>query len=235
MYTTKHQSIFAIVGESGNVLRQVLRTPTTLVTAGLMILVAIAATINTTFWGVLVTERMQIAAEFIALYYVARSVVMLIFYFTVMPRLRTVDPRIPMVFGFGGLIANCLILITIPVQSYWLLLVATILEGASVPAISTLLDKLIAISVDPKERARIMGLLYLVVLTCTTPFGWIAGQASQINRNLPFVINIVVLTLAALLAYIASRQDALSPFHSEIAPLSADASDPQAEKNDPAP
>ncbi len=61
----------------------------------------------------------------------------------------------------------------------------------------------------------------------------IAQVAEQ--RKVPFVINIVVLTLAALLAYIASRQDALSPFHSEIAPLSADASDPQAEKNDPAP
>lgn len=211
MHATKHQSIFAIVGESGGVLRQVLQTPQTLITAGLMIFVAIAATINTTFWSVLVTERLLIPAQYIALYYVARSVITLLFYFTVMTRLREVDPRIPMVFGFGGLIATSLLLISMPPQSYWLLLLATVIEGASVPAISTLLDKLIAISVDPKERARIMGLLYLVVLACTTPFGWIAGVASQVNRNLPFVIIIVVLLLAALLAFFASRRATLSP------------------------
>ena len=206
MHASRGQSLFAIVGESGGVLRQILHAPATLVTAGLMIIVAIANTINTTFWSVLVTEKLQIAPEFLALYVVARSLVMLVFYFTIMPRLRNVDARKPMIFGFAGLILTCLMLITMPPQSYWLLLVATILEGCSVPAISTLLDKLIATSVDPQERARIMAILYLVVLTCTTPFGWIAGEASQINRTLPFVINMVLLMLGALLAYIASKR-----------------------------
>jgi Na+/melibiose symporter-like transporter len=206
MHATQHKSLFTIVGESTSVLRQILQAPETLVTAGLMIIVAIASTINNTFWSVLVTERLQIGAEFIGLYYVARSLVMLAFYFMAMPRLRDIDPRLPMIFGFGGLILTCVLLVTIPPQSYWLLLVATILEGASVPAVSALLDKLIATSVDPKERARIMAILYVVVLACTSPFGWIAGQASQLNRNLPFVINIVLFTLGALLAYIASKR-----------------------------
>jgi hypothetical protein len=198
--------LFAVVGESTGVLRQILHAPETLVTAGLMIIVAIASTINNTFWGVLVTERLLIGAEFIGIYAMVRSLVMLLFYFTAMPRLRDVDPRLPMIFGFGGLILSALILVTIPPQSYWLLLVAVILEGCSVPAVSTLLDKLIATSVDPKERARIMAILYVVVLACTSPFGWIAGQASQINRNLPYVIIIVLFTLGALLAWLASKR-----------------------------
>lgn len=206
MAATQGRSVFAVVGESTGVLRQILQAPETLVTAGLMILVAIATTINNTFWGVLVTERLLIPAGFIGIYAMARSMVMLLFYFIAMPRLRDVDPRIPMIFGFGGLILSAVILVTIQPQSYWLLLVAVILEGSSVPAVSTLLDKLIATSVDPKERARIMAILYVVVLACTTPFGWIAGEASQINRNLPYVIIIVVLTLAALLAFVASRR-----------------------------
>ena len=86
------------------------------------------------------------------------------------------------------------------------MLISVILEGCSVPAVSTLLDKLIATTVEPKERARIMAILYLVVLTCTTPFGWIAGQASQINRSLPFVINIVLFSIGAVLAFVASRR-----------------------------
>ena len=207
MLSTKGRSIFSIVGESGGVVRQVLHAPATLVTAGLMVIVAIINTISNTFWGVMVTEKLQVAPEFLGLYSVARSLVMLLFYFTVMPRLRSVDARKPMIFGFAGLLLAWLLLITIPPQSYWLLLVVTLLEGCSAPAISTLLDKLIATSVDPQERARIMALLYLVVLVATTPFGWIAGEASQINRSLPFVINITLVVLGALLAYVASRRN----------------------------
>lgn len=207
MHATQGRSLFSIVGESGGVVRQVLHAPATLVTAGLMVIVAIVNTISNTFWGVLVTEKLQVAPEFLGLYSVARSLVMLLFYFTVMPRLRSVDARKPMIFGFGGLLLAWTLLVTIPPQSYWLLLVVTVLEGCSAPAISTLLDKLIATSVDPQERARIMALLYLVVLVATTPFGWIAGEASQLNRSLPFVINITLVVLGALLAYAASRRN----------------------------
>ena len=55
-----------------------------------------------------------------------------------------------------------------------------------------------------------MAILYVVVLTCTTPFGWIAGEASQINRSLPFVINIVLLCIGIVLAYTTSRRSAAS-------------------------
>jgi DHA1 family tetracycline resistance protein-like MFS transporter len=206
MRATSGRSVFAIVGESRGVLQEILRSPTTLVTGGLMIIVAIATLIQNTFWSVLVTEKLLIPPEYLALFTVTRSVTMLVFYFMVMPKLRTVDARKPMVFGFAGLILSWTILITIPPQSYGLLLVSVILEGCSVPAVSTLLDKLIATTVEPKERARIMAILYVVVLTCTTPFGWIAGQASQINRSLPFVINIVLLCIGAVLAFIASRR-----------------------------
>jgi hypothetical protein len=211
MHATRGKSLFAIVGESSGVVQELMRSPETLITGGLMIISAIATTINTTFWSVIVTEKLQIGAEYLALYYVARSFTMLLFYFLVMPKLRTVDARIPMVFGFAGLILSWTILITIPPESYLLLLLATILEGCSLPAITALLDKLVATSVNPKERARIMAILYLVVLACTTPFGWIAGQASQINRSLPFVINIVLFVLGALLAFVASRRSGGRP------------------------
>ena len=208
MQATRSKNVFSIVGESRGVLQEILRSPATLVTGGLLIIVAIATLIQNTFWSVLVTEKLLVPPEYLPLYAVARSVTMLVFYFAVMPKLRTIDARKPMVFGFAGLIVSWLILIVIPPQSYFLLLISVIIEGCSIPAVSTLLDKLVAITVDPKERARIMAILYVVVLTCTTPFGWIAGEASQINRSLPFVINIVLLCIGIVLAYTASRRSA---------------------------
>ena len=208
MRATHGKNVFSIVGESRSVLQEILRSPATLVTGGLLIIVAIATLIQNTFWSVLVTEELLVPPEYLPLYAVARSITMLVFYFTIMPKLRTIDARKPMAFGFGGMILSWLILIVIPPQSYFLLLISVIIEGCSIPAVSTLLDKLVAVTVDPKERARIIAILYVVVLTCTTPFGWIAGQASQLNRNLPFVINIVLLCIGIVLAYTASRRSA---------------------------
>ena len=211
MEATRHQSLWAIMRGSRGVMRQLLRSPETLITGALMVIVSIATTINNTFWSILVTEKLQIAASYLSFYYVARSATMLLFYFLVMPHLRTMDVRKPMVFGFAGLIVSWAILISIPTQSYWLLLIAVILEGCSIPATNTLLDKLIATSVDPKERARIMAILYMVVIGLTSPFGWIAGQMSGMDRSLPFVLNIVLFAAGGILAYVASRPRAAVP------------------------
>jgi len=68
-----------------------------------------------------------------------------------------------------------------------------------------LLDKLVIVTVDPKERARIMAILAVIVIVFTSPFGWIAGQLSEIDRNLPFILNIFLFSLAGLLTYLAGR------------------------------
>ena len=206
---TRNQPFFAIVGELRGVFRQLLHAPETLYTAGLMVIFSIGVTVNTTFWSILVTEKLQVAPQYLALYHFARSMTMLLFFFTVMPRLRHLDARKPMVFGFAGFVLSWTILILMPSQSYGLLLLAMVLEGCSVPATSTMLDKLIATTVEPKERARIMSILYLLVILCASPFGWIAGQLSEINRNLPFLLNIVLFTAGGVLAYVAGRRTKL--------------------------
>ena len=170
-----------------------------------MVIVSVSTVITAAFWPILVTQKLGIDEQYLSLFYVGRSVTMLIFYFTVMPRLRDDEPLRPMVFGFAGMILSWTLLINMPPQSYGLLLIVTILEGCSFPATNTLLDKLIVTTVDAKERARIMAILYTVVLMFTSPFGWIAGQLSEINRNLPFILNIVLYSFGMLLAFTAGR------------------------------
>lgn len=205
MRETQGQSLWAIVGESWQVLQEVARTPATLFTGALLLIVSISSMISSTFWSILVTEKLQVPAQYLAIYPFARSMTMLAFFFLVMPRLRHVDVRRPMVFGFVGLVITQAILITAPARSYLLLLVATILEGCSIPASTTLLDKLIAISVDPRERARIIAILYVAVIALTAPFGWIAGQLSEINRSLPFVLTFILYGSGGALTYWATR------------------------------
>jgi hypothetical protein len=83
------------------------------------------------------------------------------------------------------------------------------MEACSLPVASALLDKLVVLVVDPKERARIMAIVYVIVIVCTAPFGWIAGQMSQVNRTLPFVLSIVLYALGGLLILFEGRLERL--------------------------
>jgi hypothetical protein len=66
-------------------------------------------------------------------------------------------------------------------------------------------NQIIVLTIDPKERARIQSLLYVGVILLSSPFGWIAGTLSGIDKNLPFILNIGLFTCGALLAYLAGQ------------------------------
>jgi DHA1 family tetracycline resistance protein-like MFS transporter len=205
MQETKGQPIFAVLRGYPQVLRQALGTPATVFTVALMLVRSITMTVQGAFWSILVTEKLLIPPQHLALYPFARSVTMLLFFFLVMPRLRKMDVRRPMILAFLGLLISQVILISVPPQDYFLLLVSVILEACSFAAASTLLEKLVVLTVNASERARIMAMLNVIVIVGTSPFGWIAGQMSEIDRSLPFTLTLVLFGLGGLLTFVASR------------------------------
>jgi MFS family permease len=205
MRETARQSLFVILGGYRGVLGQLLRAPKTLFAGALLLVLGIGATVSGAFWGILVTEKLRIPAQHLVLFTFSRSMVVLFFYFAVMPRLKRLDVRTPMVFGFAGMVLAHTILISVPAGNYVLLLLATLLEGASAPTITALLDTLVVRSVAPQERARTMSILWVLIILFTSPFGWIAGQLSALNRSWPFVLNIFLYIIGGLLVYRASR------------------------------
>ena len=199
MRETRGQPLFSVLSGSKAVLKKILQTPATLFTTGLMVLLSICWLIKGTFWSVLVTEKLEVAPQYLVIYTFARSIVMLLFYFLAMPRLRHMDVRKPLFWGFAGLLASQVILVSVPPQGYVMLMVATLLEAISAPVANTLVDKLTVVTVDGRERARIIALMYVATLVLTSPFGWIAGQLSEINRSLPFILNIILFGIGCLL------------------------------------
>jgi spore maturation protein SpmB len=113
-----------------------------------------------------------------------------------------------MMVGLMGFVVSQVILIAIPAKSFLLLLLAALLDGCSLPLVSTLLNKWVVTTVDAKERARIMAILYTVVLMVTSPFGWIAGRISEVNRRLPFVLLAALVGIGILLVWLGARQAA---------------------------
>jgi MFS family permease len=105
--------------------------------------------------------------------------------------------------------------ITAPEQGYAVLVLSVFVEACAYAAISPLIDKLIVLTIDPQERARIQSILYVGVILLTAPFGWIAGTLSGINNNLPFVLTIVLLLIGAVLGWLAGRAAETAPHMAE--------------------
>lgn len=206
MEETRHQSMFTMFGEYREVLRKVMRSPITLYTLGIMVVMGTSQMVTNTFWSIIVTEKINIPAEHLPLFTFSKSMVMLLFFFLAMPRIRELRFRNPMLVGFVGYILSQLILITLPEQSYLLLLASTFLEACSAATLGTQVDRMIIVTVDATERARIMAILYVVVILFTTPFGWIAGNLSEINRNLPFMLNLGLFGLGFVLTILSARK-----------------------------
>jgi MFS family permease len=225
LHETRSQSMFHVLKEYKGVLSELLRTPRTLYTAGIMLVISIVMMINGSFWAIIVTEKLQIPAEHIALFPFIRSAIMLVFFFVITPRLNKMHFKVPLVVGFLGLVASQVVLITAPELGYPSLILSVFLGACSFATTSPLVDKLTVLTVSARERARIQSLLYVGIILLTSPFGWIAGTLSEISKDLPFILNMILCTAGAALAYVAGSQKRLAaeepagPSLHEIEPL----------------
>jgi MFS family permease len=204
---TRDETTLRVLKGYGPVLSDLLHTPQTLYTAGIMLVLSASSLISGSFWAIIVTEKLHVPAENIAIFPFIGSATALLFFFTLMPRLARMHFRVPMVIGFLGFVASQVVLISAPEQGYPFLVLAVFLEACSFAAVTPLVNRMAVLTISAGERARIQSILYVGIILLTSPFGWIAGTLSEMNKNLPFILNIALFGLGAALAYLAgSRQ-----------------------------
>ena len=205
MEETRHQSIFAEVMGLKDVLKKVLQAPRTLITVGIMAVMSAVTLITMSFSSVLLTERLQLPAESLAIFQVVRSIIRLLVYLFLLPRIRNRSFKQPMLFGFGGLILAQVLIISAPIEGYAFVTLSTILEAACFATVGPLLDQMLVLTVEAQERARIQSLMFVAVILLTSPFGYIGGLLSAQNKALPFMLNIVLYGLGIVLVSLAAR------------------------------
>jgi MFS family permease len=202
---TRGQSVWSALNEYRGIFRDLLKTPRTLYSAGIMLVLSISNLISGSFWSIIVTEKLHIPAQNLAMFPFVRSAVILVFFFLVTPQVNKLHFKLPMVVGFLGYVASQVILVTAPVQSYSLLLLSVFLEACSFAVVSPLVDRMTVLTIEPKERARILSIIFVGVILFASPFGWIAGTLSGMNKDLPFFLNMALSAIGAILAYGAGQ------------------------------
>jgi MFS family permease len=203
---TRHRSIFSLLGEYRSVFKQLLHSRPILAALSLMIITNIYSTVSGNFWGVLFTTKLGFTSAEISIYVALRSIIMTICFFLIGPRLTNLHRfRLPLWMGFGAFFISQLLLVVMPPHVIPLVVLSVLLEAVASALVSPMTESLLALSMELKERARVSAMVYVALIVLISPFGWIAGQLSAINRILPFAMNMLLFLIGIVLVWFIGR------------------------------
>jgi MFS family permease len=194
-----------------NALRKIRSSQGTIFAIIISILVEIVAMLGMTFWQIIASRRIGVPDTLLPIFPMAKSVLAIVLFFTVISRIRQANLKWPLYWGFISSIISSVLLISIKgtdVLGYVILSVSLLFDALGGSVLGTLRESLVAIHVDPDERSGIMALLQTTVMLVSVPFGYIGGLLSDISRVLPFVLSIALLLLGILATSVFYRKSA---------------------------
>lgn len=203
---TSHRSILSLLGEYRIVFWQILHSRAILVALLFLIITNIYTTISNNFWGVLFTTKLGFSDSEISTYVALRSIVMTLGFFLVGPRLTNLQRfRLPLGAGFAVFMLSQILLVWMPPKAVGLLVLSVILEGAAAALVNPMTESLLAVSMETDERARLSAMVSMAMIVVVSPFGWIAGQLSAMDRSFPFLLNIGLFSIGLVIVWLAGR------------------------------
>ena len=211
MHETSHRSLMSLLREYRSVFHQLLHSRPILAALSLMMITNIYTIVSSNFWGVLFTGKLGFLNSQISTFVAIRSIIMTVSFFLVGPRLTNLRRfRLPLWTGFLAFLVSQLLLVLMPPQSVILLVVSVVLEGIAAALVSPMTESMLALSMESDERARVSAMVYVALIVLISPFGWIAGQLSALDRSLPFALNMGLFAIGILLVWLIGRPGFLS-------------------------
>ena len=213
---SRGKSFFSLVTGYGGVIKIIGKSRGTLFALVITALVGIVAMVNTTFWPVIVSRKLLVPDYLLPMFPIFRSVIAIVFLFFVIPRLTTGELKVPILTALLSYSIGQTILILIPIDSsvkYPMIFLSLVFDGFGLGSLLALARSLVALNVDPEERARVQAILNMLVMAVTAPFGWIAGILSGLSRDFPFILNLCLLAIGffiTLIYYFSLSKKALN-------------------------
>jgi MFS family permease len=203
---THNQSLISLLGEYRSVFKQILHSRAILAALALMIITNIYSTVSGSFWSVLFTSKLGFTSAEISIYVALRSIIMTICFFVIGPRLTNLRRfRLPVWIGFAAFFVSQFLLVVMPPHVILLLVLSVMLEAVASALVSPMTESMLALSMESNERARVSAMVYVALIILISPFGWIAGQLSAINRILPFAMNMALFAIGIVLVWFIGR------------------------------
>jgi len=199
MAETKDTSVLKMVLEYKELIPKVLMNKGIMKALFVSVILYITNLININFFGLYITQRLGIADRYLAFFPILNALVMLVFMIGIQHRLESVKFRIPMWIGLVLYAACSIFLIFTPMGNILFIVIYVFVAAVANALVMPRKDALLQLNIDPKERARINALIMSFTIAFASPFGYLAGWLSSIDRRIPFVFTFVIYIIAIII------------------------------------
>lgn len=194
---TKGVSPFRMLGEYRQLIPMLLKNRAVVKAVAVSVLLYIANVVNTNFFSLYVTQRLGLSDNYLALFPILNAGVMLVFMVGIQHKLNALKFRAPLWVGLALYAVGALVLLLSPVEGLRFVLLNVFLTAVAASLVNPRKDALLQLNLDPQERARLNALIMASTVALSSPFGYLAGWLSSMDRRLPFGF-MILLFLAAM-------------------------------------
>lgn len=194
---TKGVSPFRMLGEYRQLIPMLLKNRAVVKAVAVSVLLYIANVVNTNFFSLYVTQRLGLSDNYLALFPILNAGVMLVFMVGIQHKLNALKFRAPLWAGLALYAVGALVLLLSPVGGLGFVLLNVFLTAVAASLVNPRKDALLQLNLDPQERARLNALIMASTVALSSPFGYLAGWLSSMDRRLPFGF-MILLFLAAM-------------------------------------
>ena len=193
---TKGVSVFHMLGEYRQLIPRLLQDRGVLKAVAVSVILYITNMVSTNFFSLYVTQRLGLLENFLALFPILNASVMLVFMVGIQHRLSATKFRIPLWIGLGLYCVAALVLIFSPTDSLGFVLLYVFVSAVAAALINPRKDALLQLTINPQERARLNALIMASTIALSSPFGYLTGWLSSLDRRLPFAFTFLLFLLA---------------------------------------
>jgi len=212
MRETANMSIWQIMSGYGEIYKRIFTSQYMVLALTITTIFSITSMIFGSFFGLYVTGTLLLPDYYLAYFPILRSVVIAAFLYLLQPKLDKFGFRNPMLIGLFIFIASTFLLIGTPEGSLAILIIYIILDAVAFSFVIPRSDSLTQLLIEPSERARISGLMMVIVLGLSIPFGYLAGWLSEMDRRYPFILIAAFLVIMfIIIALNKKRFESIKP------------------------
>lgn len=199
MVETRHQSIWHLFVGYREVFRKMAASRQMVLVLAIFVLINIASIPVGNFFSLYITQNLGIPEKYVALFPIGRAIVMLLFIFVFQATINRFKYRPVLLWGILLYsLSHVMLLLARPGNGFFIV-AYTILEATAFALVIPRRDALGALFIDKEDRARVMSLIVVVMLAISSPFGSLFGWLSSLDRRYPFILNLVIFAIIALI------------------------------------
>lgn len=196
----------AILRETLGGLRIIFRSPGMLVTTLFVLLIYSNKLLYDTWFPMLIVEGVGLPDAAIAWFTVVRAAASLGCVALLSSPLKRLGGAPRLTAGIAAGIACYIAMTVLPRGSWAGVAVSFVLQGAMLALLDPAVNAMLAVHAPPAERARVIGLVWMVVHALCVPMAYALGLLSEIDPRAPFWATAALFAAGGVVALVTRRR-----------------------------